>query len=59
VHRDLIADARGVAFMRVAVSANMPVLRRGFYYNVHAGPSSMGSTPSITCGEIRPLQLER
>jgi hypothetical protein len=45
--------------MRVAVSANMPVLRRGFYYNVHAGPSSMGSTPSITCGEIRPLQLER
>jgi hypothetical protein len=45
--------------MKVAVSANMLVLRRGFYYNVHAGPSSAGSTPSITCGEIRPRQLQR
>jgi hypothetical protein len=58
-HRDLTADSRGVAFLKFAVPANMLVLRRGFYYNVHAGPSSVGSTPSITCGEIRPLQLQR
>jgi hypothetical protein len=56
-HADLVADERGVAYRRFVAPADRLVLRRGFYYNVHAGPSSAGSTPSITCGEIRPLQL--
>lgn len=58
-HADLVADARGVAFAKFATVAEVSVLRRGFYYNVHAGPSSAGSTPSITCGNIRGLQLRR
>lgn len=58
-HADLVADARGVAFARFATVAEGLVLNPGFYYNVHAGPSSAGSTPSITCGNIRPLRLRR
>ena len=56
-HRDLVADTRGVAFQRFAVSSSMQVLRRGFYYNVHSLPSSDGTSPSIACGEIRPLRV--
>lgn len=56
-HRDLVADARGVAFQRFAVSSSEQVLRRGFYYNVHEHPSSHGTSPSIVCGEIRPLRV--
>lgn len=56
-HRDLVADARGVAFQRFAVSSSAQVLRRGFYYNVHSHPSSHGTSPSIVCGEIRPLRV--
>lgn len=56
-HRDLVADARGVAFQRFAVTSSSQVLRRGFYYNVHEHPSSHGSSPSIICGEIRPLRV--
>jgi hypothetical protein len=45
--------------MKFAVTSEVPVLRRGFYYNVHAGSVSAGSTPSIACGEIRPLRVRR
>lgn len=56
-HEDLTADARGVAFARFTVTNPNQVLRRGFYYNVHAGPTSAGSTPSITCSSIRPFPV--
>jgi hypothetical protein len=56
-HRDLVADSRGVAFQRFAVTSSSQVLRRGFYYNVHEHPSTHGSSPSIVCGEIRPLRV--
>jgi hypothetical protein len=56
-HRDLVADARGVAFQRFTVTAEAQVLRRGFYYNVHEHPSAYGASPSIACGEIRPLRV--
>jgi hypothetical protein len=56
-HRDLVADARGVAFQRFTVSSSAQVLRRGFYYNVHSHPSAHGTSPSIVCGEIRPLRV--
>ena len=56
-HRDLVADARGVAFQRFAVTSSSQVLRRGFYYNVHEHPSAHGSSPSIVCGEIRSLRV--
>ena len=56
-HRDLVADARGVAFQRFAVASSMQVLRRGFYYNVHSHPSSHGTSPSIACSEIRALRV--
>jgi hypothetical protein len=56
-HADLVADARGVAFRRFSVLTPNQVLRRGFYYNVHARPADAGSSPSVTCGEIRPLRV--
>jgi hypothetical protein len=58
-HADLIADARGVAFRRFSVQTPNQVLRRGFYYNVHARPAASGSSPSVTCGEIHPLRVRR
>lgn len=56
-HTDLVADARGVAFTRFTVTNPNQVLRQGFYYNVHAGPTSAGSTPSIACSGIRALRV--
>ena len=56
-HPDLVADARGVAFQRFAIPTTMQVLRRGFYYNVHARPAADGTSPSIACGELRPLRV--
>jgi hypothetical protein len=56
-HRDLVANDRGVAFQRFAVTSESQVLRRGFYYNVHEHPSAHGTSPSIVCGEIRPLRV--
>ena len=56
-HADLVADDRGVAFRRFSVLTSSQVLRRGFYYNVHARPASAASSPSVTCGEIRPLRV--
>ena len=53
-HSDLVANANGVAFRRFTTSSTVPALRRGFYYNVHQHPSTQGSNPSITCGDIRP-----
>jgi hypothetical protein len=52
-HRDLVADRRGVAFLRFSTAARS-VLRRGFYYNVHAGPSTVDPNPEIACGDIVP-----
>jgi hypothetical protein len=56
-HADLVADARGVAFQRFAVTSSLQVLRRGFYYNVHSQPTAPGTSPSIACGELRPLRV--
>jgi hypothetical protein len=56
-HADLVADGRGVAFTRFATTSTVPALRRGFYYNVHQHPTAHGSSPSIACGEIRPLRV--
>jgi hypothetical protein len=56
-HPDLVADARGVAFKRFTVPTTMHVIRRGFYYNVHAHPAAHGTSPSIACGELRPLRV--
>jgi hypothetical protein len=52
-HRDLVADQKGVAFVRFATTAR-PVLERGYYYNVHAGPSTDDPNPEIACGDIVP-----
>jgi hypothetical protein len=56
-HADLAADANGVAFVRFATTSTVQALRRGFYYNVHAGSTAQASTPSIACGAIRPLTV--
>jgi hypothetical protein len=56
-HPDLVADARGIAFKRFAIPTTMQVLRRGFYYNVHARPAADGTSPSIACGELQPLRV--
>jgi hypothetical protein len=56
-HADLVADVRGVAFQRFSVLSPALVLRRGFYYNVHQHPAAHGTSPSIVCGEIRPLRV--
>ena len=56
-HADLVADARGLAFRRFAITSTMQVLRRGFYYNVHVRPAADGTSPSIACGELRPLSV--
>jgi hypothetical protein len=50
---DLVADANGVAFLKVSTTANLNVIRRGFYVNVHELSSSAGVGPGITCGNIR------
>jgi hypothetical protein len=56
-HADLVANVRGVAFQRFAVLSSTQVLRPGFYYNVHSQPATAGTSPSIACGELRPLRV--
>jgi hypothetical protein len=58
-HVDLVADANGVAFTSFRTQAGMLVLRRGFYYNVHAQPAAAGSSPDISCGNIAPSGVAR
>jgi hypothetical protein len=51
-HPDLKADGEGVAYGTVELRAEQSVLRGGFYYNVHEGPSRVADNPEIACGEI-------
>jgi hypothetical protein len=53
VHPDLVADAEGTASARVDVSTPTNVLEAGFYYNVHAEPSTVADNPEIACGDVR------
>jgi hypothetical protein len=55
VHADLVADARGVAYATVSVRSRVQVLRKGFYYNVHAKPSSEAENPEIACANVVPI----
>jgi hypothetical protein len=50
---DLVANANGVAFLKFSTTANVQVIRRGFYLNVHELSSADGVGPGITCGNIR------
>jgi hypothetical protein len=54
VHPDLKADQNGVAYTAVELTAEQELLAGGFYYNVHAGPSSEAENPEIVCGDIAP-----
>ena len=53
-HPDLEADADGVAFTSVDLTAGQPLLKGGFYYNVHEGPSTEAENPEIACGDLAP-----
>jgi hypothetical protein len=55
VHPDLRTDSRGVAYTRVDVPTRAQVLRKGFYYNVHARPATAGENPEIACGNVLPI----
>jgi hypothetical protein len=52
VHPDLRADADGVAYAEIDIAPDRGLLGGGFYYNVHAGPSSEAENPEIACGDI-------
>lgn len=54
-HADLVANARGVAYATVGVRSRLQVLRKGFYYNVHAKPSSAAENPEIACANVVPI----
>ena len=54
VHADLKADGTGVAYTNVELEAKQPLLRGGFYYNVHEGPSREAENPEIACGDLGP-----
>jgi hypothetical protein len=53
-HPDLKADQEGVAYTNVDLTAGQRLLRGGFYYNVHEGPSTVADNPEILCGDIGP-----
>jgi hypothetical protein len=55
-HADLVADARGVAFRSFRTQSAVQVIRRGFYYNVHSRPVAAGTSPSISCADLRPAR---
>ncbi len=50
---DLVADANGVAYVKVSTTSALNVIRRGFYLNVHELGSADGVGAGITCGDIR------
>jgi len=54
-HADLVADARGVAYANVGVRSGLQVLRKGFYYNVHAKASSAEENPEVACANVVPI----
>jgi hypothetical protein len=53
-HPDLRADRDGIAFMDIDLTVEQRLLRGGFYYNVHRGPSRVADNPEIVCGDIDP-----
>ncbi len=53
-HPDLKADREGVAYTNLDLTAEQRLLRGGFYYNVHEGPSTVADNPEILCGDIGP-----
>jgi hypothetical protein len=53
-HPDLKADETGVAFTNVDLRVERNLLRGGFYYNVHEGPSRLADNPEIACGDLSP-----
>jgi hypothetical protein len=58
-HPDLVADAKGVAFTSFRTRSELQVLRRGFYYNVHAKGAAKGSSPDLSCANIVPSAVSR
>jgi hypothetical protein len=54
-HADLIADPQGVANATVKIRSRVQVLRKGFYYNVHAKPFSAQENPEIACANVVPI----
>ena len=57
VHPDLKADRDGIAYMNVELTAEQRLLRGGFYYNVHEGPSRVADNPEIACADIGPTAV--
>lgn len=57
VHPDLVADRRGVAHTTFSVRVKGLVLKKGVYYNVHAGSAAAGKTASLVCGDVKPERL--
>jgi hypothetical protein len=58
-HADLVADENGVAFRSFRTTSELMVLRRGFYYNVHALPAAQGTSSDISCANIVPSAASR
>ena len=54
-HADLVANARGVAYANVTIRSPVQVLRKGFYYNVHAKPFTATENPEIACANVLPV----
>jgi hypothetical protein len=54
IHPDLEAGADGVAMAQLEIDAPAEILRPGFYYNVHAEPSTVSDNPEIACGDVLP-----
>ena len=57
VHPDLRADRDGIAYASVNLTAKQRLLRGGFYYNVHVGPSRLADNPEIACGDLGPTAV--
>ncbi len=54
IHPDLEADSDGTATARVEIEAPADLLAGGYYYNVHAEPSSVSENPEVACGDLDP-----
>jgi hypothetical protein len=44
-----------VAYATVKIRSRVQVLRKGFYYNVHARPLSAQENPEIACANVVPI----
>ena len=56
IHPDLEADEDGTATARLDIDVPANLLGSGYYYNVHAGPSSLADNPEIACGDLTPAE---